>query len=105
MAGSDAMIELGGEPRELKYTWKSLKRLYREHAINVFSTEQGLDIFSSPDAISALLWAGLIHVDPKLKVDQVDDWLELPRLTEISTAIGEALARDMGGTVDPTPPA
>ena len=104
MAGDPIYLELGGEQKELRYNWKSIKRLRKEQNINLFSTAHD-EIYEEPDTISALLWAALIWENKDLTMDAVDELIELDQVAAISGVLGGVLSRDMGveQTEDPLP--
>ena len=95
---AEIRIELGGRERTLRYPMRSVKRLKAECGVNLFGL--GETQMSDPDVMSAVLWAGLIHGDPELTVDEVDGWYELKDLGAISEAIAGAMG---GGTADADP--
>ena len=93
MAGDPIYLELGGEQKEVRYTWKAIKRLRAEHDINLFGPDGD---YEDPHTITAMLWAALVWDNDKLTLDQVDDMIQLNKVVSISETLGTALARDMG---------
>lgn len=86
-------VELGDGRRELRYPWKSVKRLKSECQLNLLSWKGDV---SDPDTITAVLWAGLIWETPDLTRDQVDDWITLKNLVAIEERVADALQEALG---------
>lgn len=89
-------IDLGGQPRTIRYDGNALfeieERLGRPIA-------ELADIIVSAKTIRTLLWAGLLHEDPKLTEHSVGSWIGgggTP-INEAMEAVGEALADAFGG--------
>lgn len=85
--------------RTLRYTERSLYRLEEETGKTL--TEMGDRLRKgSLQAITSLLWAGLLHAEPRITVDDVlkrmEDSRALKRLGEIGGKIGEAIEAAMG---------
>ena len=72
-------VMLGGVERGLLYTNRALKAIQRATGKNPFDAREWGDLMRDPDGLATLLWAGLLHESPDLSVDQVDDWILLPR--------------------------
>lgn len=72
-----AIIELGGEKRELKFTTGAKMALEEKTGINTLGT----DWLSSLNArtIVIAVWAMLLHKAPNLRLDQVTAWLHSDR--------------------------
>lgn len=70
-------VELGGQTRRLRYTFRALKAIERVlPGVNALS---GLaDLFADLSATSAVawIWAGLLHEDPNVTIEQVEEWLD-----------------------------
>lgn len=66
--------------RHLLFTNRALKDIQRETGINPFNGDEWDETSRTPDGLAVLLWAGLRHEDPDLTIEQVDEWIMLPRL-------------------------
>lgn len=86
MSREKGTIELGGKTRRLAYDLNALCAL-EDHG--------GIDQTGSPKGLRAMLWAGLLHEEPDLSLDDVGRLVTLDRIEEIATAVGEAMSRDM----------
>lgn len=96
-------MDLGGAKREFRFSWKALKRLWKEHNINLLGPLDAVEL-NNPDTVTAFVWAGLLHANPDLTLEQVDEWIELDKFAQISQALAEALMRDMGVSQDESDP-
>lgn len=98
-------VTVYGEPRTLLYDWRAIRRLAKEHGINILD---GLDDDAArdPETLTALVWAGLIHERPDLALDDVN--FHLHEVRALSEAVGEAITVAMDGAepdrVDPLLP-
>lgn len=86
---SGETIELGGKTRILRYSFHSLDRLERELGQPLRATAAAATRLSAR-AIAGLAWAGLLHAEPKLTIQQVTAMIE-PPLVPLLKAIGKAL--------------
>lgn len=88
-------IVLGGEKRILRFTTRSLVRLEMETGKtvheNAIHAQQG-----KMACVVALVWAGCLHMEPKLKMDEVVDWFEPTDLSDVADAIGKAVEQAFG---------
>lgn len=87
-------IEVNGKVRRLRYTMRSWKSL-EEHLdckylelLGRFSSEPNS---VSACEMSALLWAGFVHENPELTVDEVSDWFDFGSLQEVVNVLGDAM--------------
>jgi hypothetical protein len=106
-------IDLDGRRRHLRYPMNSLIALKEQAGLESFELFDGL---SKDGPLTAeklklfrfLLWAGLIHEDPELTVDQVGNMVELGDFAHLQLAIlksysgamrapGEKKREDAGG--------
>lgn len=84
-----AVITLDKE-RTMKYPVFSLIRLQKETGIkltDLSDPEKAQDL----EVIVSLIWAGLIHEDRELTIEDVGNMLDLSDLTEVSTVMAEVL--------------
>lgn len=88
-------VELGGEVRTLRYTNAALVRLEDETGKTVMEMGERLTA-GSLKAITCLVWAGMLHAEPSLTLDEAAERVDLQRLEEIATAAGEAIEAALG---------
>lgn len=86
-------VELGGEVRRLKYDLNALAEL--EDALGYPVTQLRDDRIGVRE-LRALVWAGLLHEEPKLTLKAAGSMIELDRIEEITKAVTEALERAFG---------
>jgi uncharacterized protein YoaH (UPF0181 family) len=98
-----ASLRLGGKQREVRFTWKAIKQLNREHGINVLRLDE--DAVTNPEVISLVIWAGLIHEDPELTVEQIDEWMDIGLLPAVGEAISAAVQESASRPTSPVKPA
>ncbi len=68
-------IHLGGKTREIKYKYRTIKRIEREaggKSLFFLLRREHLGF----DSTCLLLWGGLLHEDEKITPEQVDEWLD-----------------------------
>lgn len=102
-------------PKEMQIDIGGKLRLFRMdlNALVKFEETTGLKItkYFNPERVGvtglrALLWAGLLHGEPELKIEEVGSWLSADNIEEaaenISKAMGgeaaDPLAKDGGGS-------
>lgn len=76
--------------RTLKYPVFSLIRLQKEHGIkltDLSDEKKAQDL----EVIVALIWAGLIHEDKELTLEDVGNMIDLSDLTDLSTVMADVL--------------
>lgn len=100
-------VKLGGAVRTLRFTNRALVAIEDELGLTLIEAGAAVQR-GSLKAISALAWAGRLHGEPALTLDEVLDQIDLRRLEEIGDAIGQALETALGkataegaGTEDP----
>jgi hypothetical protein len=92
------MVELD-KARELRYTNAALG--IRLEAVTKQTVDEHLAAITlrgSLASITALVWAGLIHAEPDLTIEEAAERIDLARTAEIAQAIGEAYNRAMGAS-------
>lgn len=89
--------------RTLRYTNRALVALEEQTGQTLAETGERAAA-GSLRAVSALVWAGLLHAEPDLQLDAAIDRLDLSRLAEISEATGKALEAAFGPTTNGTAP-
>ena len=87
-----------GKTRQLRYEWPSLCRLKREHGISAFDVgrEQLLGNVD-PVKITGLIWAGLIHENKDLTMDEVENLVDIINVMGLMETVGEALLEALHG--------
>lgn len=91
--GEGHAILLGGKRRELRYTPRAqveLKRRYGKPMVQVLFEVSNFDT----DALAHLLWAGLLHREPDLDVEQVVDWMEASHIQGYMARAMDAFQHD-----------
>lgn len=92
-------------PRKLKFGFKAI-RLIREH----FGEKDVSDLLNMKvDEMPIIAWAGLVHEDPDLTIEKVEDLLDgsIPErytVVEIVNILAEALADHFGVSEKKTTP-
>lgn len=80
---------------KVKITLDKVRNLYFNLNALVSLEEQGVDISKLNEGIKmaqvrGILWAGLIHEDADLTIDQVGEMVDFDNIEEVSTAISAA---------------
>ena len=86
-----AHLTLGGRDRELRFTWKALRRLRNEQEVNLLAGDLSEEMFMDPQTVTALVWGACLHESPGLTLDEVDEWITLPALGTVATALASAI--------------
>ena len=97
-------IQLDRE-RRLKYDLNAFALLKERHDINLFKADP--ERLQDPVAVRAMLWAGLVHEDPGLTVEQVGQWVDLGNIKAISETVADAMLAAQKRDVEaatPSPP-
>lgn len=90
-------IKLGdGKQRTLRYSHDVLERLEEESGKTVVEWAQRLPALSAL-AIGWLVWAGIIHTDPKITRQAVRDILDAREYRTYAEAIAAAVRESIGG--------
>lgn len=90
------VVHIGGIKRTLRYTLGALKRILADRGKDFLSQEStGGDPAAELDRISYLLWQGLLHEDPGLTQEELDELVELHEMAELGEAVARALFRDV----------
>lgn len=92
MAGRYVTIELD-RPRRLLYDLNALAEI--EERLNIGVDQIG-NLPAKAKVIRVLLWAGLIHEDPGLTVEQAGAMVTGDRFVYVTEKIGEALQKAFG---------
>ena len=87
-----------GKVRQLRYEWPSLCRLKREHGISAFDVgKEQLLGHVDPTKITGLIWAGLIHENEDLTMDEVENLVDITNVMDLMETVGEALLEALHG--------
>ena len=80
------------KPRQLRYTWGSIRRLKRECDITLTDINEDTEMDEGGfELMLSLLWAGLVWEDKALTIDDVADMVDLYRTKEVGELIGQAI--------------
>jgi len=76
--------------RNLRYDWAALETI--EETLGISLADIGNKLAGSVQLsfIKTLVWAGLLHEDGELTLEDVRGFLDLSRIAEYATAVGEA---------------
>jgi hypothetical protein len=83
-------VKLGGKQRTIRYTAVSLSKLEDERAGEALTRTLYRAGQVSIGAIGALVWAGLLHDEPDLTVEEATEMIE-PPLPKLIDGLMEAL--------------
>lgn len=89
------------KPRKILYDFNSLVLIEEQVGIGFNDFIQNWK--PNLKTIRIVLWAGLVHEDSGLTLDQVGKIIPVARMGEVSTKVTEAMRLSMGTTDDPTP--
>lgn len=81
-------IQLDKE-RRLKYDLNAFALLKEKHGYNLLATTS--EEMNDPVAVRAVLWAGLLHEDPAVTIEQVGSWVDVGNLGDVTQTVAEAL--------------
>lgn len=79
----------GGKDRRLWYNMKSWRLIGERLGIKVRLShfqEDLLDTALPVEAVTVLVWAGLLHEEPDLTEDQVEEWLDEDNVVAVTTS-------------------
>lgn len=99
-------IKLGGRTRTLRYTTPALNRMEDERGEPLTRTLVAAGQYSTR-AITALVWAGLLHEEPALEIADVEQIID-PPVNPVLSAVMKALepwVKDKGGDAEGNPEA
>lgn len=86
-------------PRELRYTNAVLGlRLEKETRMTADEHLRDISLRGSLYSITAMVWAGLLHAEPGLTLDEAATRIDLAKLEQVSNAVGEAYGAAFGLT-------
>ena len=105
MASEAVAVELGGKSRRLKYTLYSISELGEKLGLRVRLNHLEEDLLSHElplSALAVLVWAGLVHEDESLTVDQVAKWVDQDNAAEVFRAFFSLFGDRLSGTARTT---
>lgn len=90
-------------PRTLRFSIAAVRRILTEKGPEYLAGETGGDDL---ERLSYLAFQGLIHEDPELTQEQVEEMVDFSQVEELTTAVLRALGQDLpqqeGGAGGPT---
>ncbi len=96
-------ITLQDTKRILRFSTRALVRFEQESGHTIAQGAAMLQL-GSLDVTCQLLWAGLLHEDPKLTIDAVYDLVELDQLKSVSEQLAAATMDALGVEDEPEEP-
>lgn len=86
-------LEIGGKTRGLKYDFNALALVEEKTGKSALSG----DIFQNLRAtdLRFFIWAGLVHEQPDLMVEEVGSWIHMGNLPKITECIAQAFSAAM----------
>lgn len=91
-------IELD-KPRAIEYRLRAFARMEEKYG-NVDAAMKAME-GGSIEAISFMLWCGLVHEDPTLTLEQVQDMVDIRDMEYVANKMGEVMSTDMPKNDDP----
>lgn len=85
----------GTKKRYLRFTWKAIRRLKEETGQPLELTLTLLGRMDA-DAINAAVWAGLLHDEPEITMDDVEDLIHFDGLDKLIKHVLTVLTLAMG---------
>jgi hypothetical protein len=85
-----------GKPRSLRYGFNALAEIVDTLGIPLSDLQAAMSGPKALKAIRGILWAGLLHEDKSLTVEDVGDLLDGADLSVVAAAIAEAIAAAFG---------
>jgi hypothetical protein len=80
-----------GKPRNLLYKFNALVELVETLGVDIMNIQSAISGPGMLKAIRGILWAGLIHEDKVLTIEEAGDLIEFSQIDELTKAILEAL--------------
>jgi len=90
-------IEIGGKQRHLKYDFKAMVAFTKQTGKNLLDPKIVKQIIydTTPEDLLMMLWAELLHEEPRLTVDEVAGWINMDNQPEVARKAIEAWAAAM----------
>ena len=80
-----------GKPRNLLYKFNALVELVETLGFDIMNIQSAISGPGMLKAIRGILWAGLIHEDKALTIEEAGDLIEFSQIDELTKAMLEAL--------------
>jgi len=93
-------VEIGGKTRYLRYTWTAFEAADAELGANIFDIMDKAGSSLSFTQVKVLLWAGLLHEDKALTINEVVSWLSPRNYVDLVVKISQAVAAAWTGDDD-----
>jgi len=88
-----ATVNIGGQDRTLRFDFNALALLEEKTGKSAFDQATFQNVKASD--LRALIWAGILHELPDVKMEEVGSWLHPGNVREVSEAIGKAFGNDV----------
>lgn len=85
-------IELD-KPRAIEYRLRAFARMEEKYG-SVDAAMKAMEA-GSIEAISFMLWCGLVHEDPQLLLEDVQDMVDIRDMEYVANKMGEVMSTDM----------
>lgn len=82
---------LDGKPRHLYLGFNALTTLVKKLGIDIMDIQSALQGPGMLETVRAVLWAGFIHEDATLTLDDAGDLIDFGKIAELNDAILKAL--------------
>lgn len=86
------------KPRHIKYTFAAMRIILKKYgglqkALSILEKMEGGDLTEEGlDALSTLIYAGLVHEDEKLTQEKVENLIDFRNMAKLIDAVTEALS-------------
>jgi hypothetical protein len=95
------VVEIGGQQRELKYGVFAIREIERETGMDVYQILAKASSGPLPVGLGlAIIWGGLLHALPGLKVAAVANWLDEAEFMPLAVTALEAFAASLNRTLN-----
>jgi hypothetical protein len=91
-ADQPTMIRIDGQALELFFSLRMLKRLHKEHGINVLKPATWGELMQDPEKLSIMLQAGLKAKQPQLDEDWIEDHVDASIILDLGPYILRAMS-------------
>jgi hypothetical protein len=100
-------IEIGGKERHLRYDFRAMVAFTKQTGKNLLNPEIVKKIIydTTPEDLSVMLWAELLHEEPGLELDEVIGWIDMENQALVARKTIEAwlAAMPKGGEEENAP--
>jgi hypothetical protein len=94
-------VELGGKTRHFRFAFLAMAAI--EDATQQLPEQVIMRAQAgSPNAMATVVWAGLLHEDKAITIDDVKEWLDVVDMNELTAAVVKAqnIANGDGDSVE-----